>query len=196
MIYIKTNNFTDNFKKKVKGVIFENEFLKIRMINSNYPYLEMNKKGAVCIPFDSNLDLYILSKTRPDGETLLEFPRGFVEEGESHLDGGVRELQEETSLTALKAKYLGRIQPDTGIVNADVQIIAFLVDGLDKDSLSHYDKCDKETNHILKIPVADLDDYLLSAEVVDGYTLAGMGKFRAFLRQGILEEFGIGTFEL
>lgn len=38
--------------KKQNDILYSNEFLDIEMINPNYPFLMVKKRGAVTVPYD------------------------------------------------------------------------------------------------------------------------------------------------
>jgi 8-oxo-dGTP pyrophosphatase MutT (NUDIX family) len=110
-----------------KDMLFSNEFLEIKMINPNYPFLIMKKRGAVTVPYDEEDNIYMLLKNRPNIGTFYELPRGFVEKDEDFLTGALRELLEETGMTAIKHIFLGEIQPDTGIMSNSVKVYSLQV---------------------------------------------------------------------
>lgn len=136
--------------------MYENPFLQINLINQNYPFIRMNKHGAVVVPFDKKGNVYLLLKSRPDIGKYLELPRGFVENAESFQIGALRELEEETGMKPLKSKQLGWVQPDTGIMNNSVAVFGVLVGGTDTKEVQHYDGVDNELNKMYSLDVPEI----------------------------------------
>ncbi|WP_434576990.1 NUDIX hydrolase [Thermoanaerobacterium thermosaccharolyticum] len=159
-----------------KDIIYSNEFLAIKMINPNYPFLIMKKNGAVTVPYDSEGNIYMLHKSRPNIGTYYELPRGFVENDEDFISGAVRELLEETGMECIEHKYLGEIQPDTGIISNKVKAYEMLVDN-HKKHYTHYDKADKELVKIKKLTKKDVEKLILDKKIVCGYTLSALNLF-------------------
>ena len=75
--------------------------------------------GGVCIvPIDSDNNFWCVRQFRyPFMESLLEFPAGKLEPGEDPLLCAIRELQEETGLTAGAITYLGPMYPSPGYLD-------------------------------------------------------------------------------
>ena len=159
--------------------MYENSFLKIDLINTNYPYLKMNKQGAVVVPFDERGNIYLLLKDRPDIGKYLELPRGFVENSESFSIGALRELEEETGMVPLKSKQLGWVQPDTGIVNNSVAIFGVLVGGTDTKEVSHYDEADGELNKMYSLTMYEIMQLIKDQQILCGFTLSGLMMYMA-----------------
>jgi len=72
--------------------------------------------GGVCIiPIEPDGTLWCVRQFRyPMMEELIEFPAGKLERGEDPLACAIRELSEETGLTAGRVDYLGPMYPSPG----------------------------------------------------------------------------------
>lgn len=159
-------------------ILYSNEFLDIEMINPNYPFLHMKKRGAVVVPYDNKGNIYLLKKNRKNIGTYYEVPRGFVESEESFQVGALRELFEETGMESLKTELLGIVQPDTGVMNNSVKIYAMLVRER-KDYYKHYDYSDKEVCNVVKVSLEQISQLILEGRIICSYTLSGICMFKA-----------------
>lgn len=160
------------------NILYSNNFLDIKMINPNYPYLEMKRNGAVTVPYDEDGNIYLLYKKREIGY-FYEVPRGFVESSEDYMSGAVRELLEETGMSHIKVDFLGSVQADTGIMNNKVQIYALQVN-MNKKSFNHFDEADNEKNKVVRVSKDEIRDLIIQNRIVCGYTLSALSLFWAY----------------
>lgn len=167
-------------KKNTQDILFSNEFMDIVMINPNYPFLQMKKYGVVTIPYDKNGNIYMLHKSRNNIGKYYELPRGFVEHKEDFQTGALRELLEETGMKAGKITRLSKVQPDTGLLSNNVEIIALEVLEKDDNSYSHYDSVDNESNLVVKLNESQINNLLLNNEIICGYTMSALFLFKTF----------------
>ena len=98
-------------------------------------YLKLHQKngGVVIIPVYK--DKYAIIQHSRNGEVLYEFPRGFLEAGETHLLGGERELKEELNLDSSSSHSLGHLLTDSGIISDEIQAILCKIDDITHLSL-------------------------------------------------------------
>lgn len=163
-------------------ILYENAFLKIKMINQNYPFLLMQKNGVVTVPYDDYGNVYMLIKHRPNVGVFYELPRGFVENSEDYKSGAVRELIEETGVTPLTATLLGQIQPDTGVMNNNVRMFALKVNSANiSENHVHFDEIDKDTNKVIRLSKVQIDSLITQGKIIDGYTLGALSSFYAHI---------------
>lgn len=66
---------------------------------------------------------------------LIEFPRGFIENGESHIDGAERELREELNLVSVNSYLLGELVTDSGLISDNVRAVICEVKDISQLSL-------------------------------------------------------------
>ena len=102
-------------------VIFENSMLSVSVDELGYIKLRQKNGGVVIIPIHKNK--YAIIQHSRNGEDLYEFPRGFIESGETHLTGGERELKEELNLETSNSYVLGELSTDSGLISDKIQAI-------------------------------------------------------------------------
>ena len=156
------------------SVLYENEFLSVILNNPNYPFIKMNKSGAILVPYDKGGNIYFIEKDRPNIGKYYELPRGFVENGEDVKVGALRELLEETGMTTDLIELLGYIQPDSGIMNNPVPVYQVLVKA--KDDYIHYDDADEDNCKILRRDMYHVDKYIDEGKIVCGFTQSALMK--------------------
>lgn len=86
-------------------------------------HLRISQKhgGVVVIP-ECNGKYALIQHSR-NGVVLIEFPRGFIENGESHIDGAERELREELNLVSVNSYLLGELVTDSGLITDNVRAV-------------------------------------------------------------------------
>lgn len=156
------------------SVLYENEFLSVILNNPNYPFIKMNKSGAILVPYDEDGNIYFIEKDRPNIGKYYELPRGFIENGEDVKVGALRELLEETGMTTDLIELLGYIQPDSGIMNNPVPVYQVLVKA--KDDYIHYDDADEDNCKILRRDMYHVDKYIDEGKIVCGFTQSALMK--------------------
>ena len=161
------------------NILFENEFLKIEMINPNYPFIHSIKGGAIVVPYDKDGNIYLLYRNRINIGEGYELPRGFIEKGESYEIGALRELKEETGMEVTNVTSLGYLQPDTGITNNKIQIYAVLVEK-HKD-YSYSDEDGGENYKIKRVDKKNLKKLIANGNIFCGLTLSALQKYDAII---------------
>jgi ADP-ribose pyrophosphatase len=137
--------------------------------------------GGVCIAALTDDDEIILVKQfrYPFGEALLEIPAGKLESGEDHYNAGLRELAEECGATPSHYEYLGVIYPSVAYLSEKIHIyyatdLQFGETDFDED----------EYLDIVKIPFEKAVDMVLSNEIKDAKTVAGILMINAIRDKG------------
>ena len=129
--------------------------------------------GAVgIVPVDDEGFVYMVRQFRyPFGEELLEIPAGKLEEGEEQrqLEAAVRELREETGLTAETMDYLGVIYPSVAILTERIHL--YLARGLTQGEL---ELDEDEFLNVERIPFGELEDRIHRGEIRDGKTICAL----------------------
>lgn len=98
-----------------KKIVWENDSVAVgELVNdngeqiNNRSFVELKNKVALIVPIDGD-NVYLLKEYRSlMGKTVWRVPAGHLDGDEGPLDGGARELLEETGLTSNKLTLLGQ----------------------------------------------------------------------------------------
>ena len=127
-------------------------------------------RGAVAVAaIDDDENIYLVRQFRyAFGEELLEIPAGKLEEGETDdpLNAALRELREETGLTAEHISFCGVIYPSVGMLTEKIYI--YTAHGLTKG------ECDPDEDEYLNVevvPLKELDELIKKGEIRDAKTI-------------------------
>lgn len=136
--------------------------------------------GVTVIPVDEAGNVCCVRQYRyPYGEHVLETPAGKLEKGEDPLDCAVRELGEETGLTAENYVFLGKLYPSPGYCGEILYI--YLATGL-KPGKQHLDA--GEFLDVEKYSLDALTDMVMRNEIVDAKTAVAVLKAKRYLEEG------------
>ena len=117
--------------------------------------------AAVIIPETEDKQFIMIKEPRtPIGKTVIAFPAGMIEEGESEEEGAIRELEEETGFRAGKIKKLRKVYPAIGYSNENVTI--FLAKDLIK---THRHLDETEDIEVIMIPIKEVKEMLDNDEI-------------------------------
>lgn len=153
----------------------------VELINGKTAFREVveHPGGVVILAVDHQKRAYMVRQYRyPIGKELLEVPAGKLERGEAPLDGAIRELKEETGLTAGKLIYFGGTYPSPGFCDEQLYIYLAL-------ELSQGEACPDE-DEFLRVEAIDLDELAemaLRGELPDGKTINAIFMAREYLRK-------------
>jgi ADP-ribose pyrophosphatase len=165
--------------------VFEGKIVNIRLdsvelVNGKTSFREVveHAGGVVILAVDENNRAYMVRQFRyPIGRAKLEVPAGKLEKGEDPLEGAVRELREETGLTAEQIIYFGGTYPSPGF--CDEQLHIYLALGLTQG-----EACPDE-DEFLNLEVIDLDELaamIMRGELQDGKSINAIFMAREYLR--------------
>ena len=128
--------------------------------------------GVGILPVDADGNCYLVRQFRyPFGRMLLEVPAGKLEKGEDPLVCGVRELSEETGLTADRLIDFGTCYTSPGFSTEVLHLYMAL--GLHAGK-KHPDQ--DEFLNIEKIPLETLQEMVMRNEISDGKTVISILK--------------------
>ena len=133
--------------------------------------------GACIMPVTDQGEVYLVRQFRYAlGEEMWELPAGKLEAGEDPFEAAKRELTEECGVYADEYISLGQIYPTVGY---DTEIIyIWAARGLHPAAM-HLDADEFLTPE--RIPLAQAYEMVLSGEIKDAKTVAGILKFKALL---------------
>lgn len=159
--------------------IYEGKVLSVRRDDVVFPNGSKSTReivehhGAVAvIPVDDEGFVTMVRQYRyAFDEELLEIPAGKLEPGEenAHREAAIRELEEETGLTADTVEYLGVIYPSVAILTERIHL--FLARGLHQGEM-HLDE--DEYLNTERIPYAKLRAMVANGEIRDGKTISAL----------------------
>ncbi len=134
------------------------------------PYFVVELPESVCAMAVTENNEVILAKQyrHPIGETLLEIPGGFIDQGESPDTAIERELLEETGYAFTKFDYLGKVAANPGALNNYTHL--YLARGGKKISAQALDH--NEEIEVLKVPLAEMRRMLQQNEIKQALHLA------------------------
>ena len=140
-------------------------------------------KGATCIvPITDNDEILMVRQYRYAlGEVTLEIPAGKLDPNETPENCALRELAEETGMTAGKIVSLGKIYTSVGFCDEVIHMYAAI--GLKPHELS---PDEDEFLTLVKIPIAELHKMILDGEITDAKTVAAVLKVIALRDAGQL----------
>jgi ADP-ribose diphosphatase len=122
--------------------------------------------AIVAVDADDNV-VFVRQERAPVGRKLLELPAGKIDPGESPLECGRRELQEETGLRGGDWIELGTIFTSPGFTDEVMHL--FAATGVEEGDASPEED---EELELVRVPAGELRG--LVSEIEDGKTLAGL----------------------
>lgn len=127
--------------------------------------------GVAVLPIDKNGDVILVRQFRyPYGEALLEIPAGKMDKGEEgHRECGIRELREETGMTASELVYMGQMYPSPGFLNEVLHL--YCAKGLTQGET---EPDEDEFVETVRIPMEKLCEMIAKDEIRDAKTIAAV----------------------
>lgn len=166
-------------EEKYKGVIVRVVLDRVELMDGKITRREVvEHPGGVCVlPVDENGLCYMVRQFRyPFGKMLLEAPAGKLEKGEDPLACGVRELSEETGLSAEEMIPMGSMCTSPGY--STERLYLYLARGLHRGE-SHPDE--GEFLNVERYPLSELVEMVMRNEIDDGKTVAAILKAEKIL---------------
>ena len=138
--------------------------------------------GGICVvPITENGEVLMVEQYRyPYGEVILEIPAGKRDGNEEPLEGGKRELREETGAVAENYTFLGELYPTPGYCGEVIYM--YLATGL---SSGETDPDDDEFLNVKKIPLEKAVDMIMKGEIKDAKTQTAILKVERMLKNDI-----------
>ena len=134
--------------------------------------------GAVCvIPVTEDGDVIFVNQFRyAFNKVTLEVPAGKLEKGEDPLEAAMRELSEETGLSAKNVVYLGELYTTPALI--DEVIHMYLATDL-VEGKQHLDE--DEFINTLKMPLSEAVQKVMNGEIKDAKTQTILLKAEKYL---------------
>ncbi|HBR1702044.1 NUDIX domain-containing protein [Klebsiella pneumoniae] len=152
----------------MNNIILENQYLKVFTNESGHLRITQKHGGAVVIPECNGR--YALIQHSRDGIVLIEFPRGFIESGESHINGAERELKEELNFSSVNSYILGELVTDSGLITDNVRAVVCEI--IDPSQLSL-----QSSEGVMGCQFYTYDEIILlvkDGKIKDNFTLASL----------------------
>ena len=135
--------------------------------------------GVAVVALDEEGNVYLVRQYRhPFEKILLEIPAGKLNYGEDPFSCGVRELKEETGLSAKQFDFLGSFMVSPGFCGEKIYI--YLARGL---SAGDMNLDPDEFLEVEKMPLSNLMDMIMANEIEDGKTVIGILKTNEYLKR-------------
>ena len=135
--------------------------------------------GVAVIAVDENNMVYFVRQyRRPMDKDLLELPAGKLEKGEDHRIGAIRELKEETGLTAKNLTYLAATAASPGYTSEIIHL--YLATDLTRGEAT------PDEGEFLNVETYSLDkaaQMVLKGEIIDGKTINAIFMAKEILKK-------------
>lgn len=180
---MKLNEETTGTEQIFKGQIITVRRDTVRLPNGNSSTREVveHPGGVAIVALNDKNEVYIERQYRhPFGRVITEIPAGKLDADEDPFDCCVRELHEETGLTAARYDYLGKFMLSPGYCREWIHI--YLARGLSKGEA----KLDPdEFLELETVPFEKAIDMVMRCELEDAKTVIGLLKTHEFLKNKI-----------
>lgn len=135
--------------------------------------------GGICVvPITEKGEVLMVEQYRyPYSEVVLEIPAGKRDGNEEPLEGGKRELREETGAIAENYTFLGELYPTPGYCGEIIYM--YLATGL---SYGETDPDEDEFLNLKKIPLETAVEMIMNGEIKDAKTQAAILKAERLLK--------------
>ena len=177
-------DYTENKIRTINGyngLIVKVELDRISLPDGKEAYREVVRHpgGVSILALDDENNVVCVRQYRYCfGEHLLEIPAGKLEYGEDPYECAVRELSEETGITAGKIVSLGEIYPSPGFCKEVLHLYLAMDLSYGKAHLDPGEFLD-----VIKVPFDELLGQVMSGEIKDGKTVAAVLKTKIYLEE-------------
>lgn len=165
-----------NTRKVFEGKIFDIKVDDITLPDGRAAEREilLHPGGVVILPITNDGKIILVKQYRyAVGKTLLEIPAGKLEKGEDPTEAAVRELEEETGCRAVKIRKFGNLVPVAGYSSEIMH--GYICEDMEDTMEQKLDE--DEFIEIVKLPIEEVKEKILSGEIQDGKTVAFVLKY-------------------
>ena len=167
-------------------VVYENPWVRVREDAVIDPSGARGIYGVVetadalgCVPLTDDLEVYLVGQHRyPHDSYSWELPEGGRHEGETVEEGTLRELNEETGLSADRLTSLGTIHTSNCFTNETAYL--FMAEGLVEGDAN---PDPTEELAVKKVPFADAMDMVIDGRIQDSMSIVALYRARDLLRE-------------
>lgn len=166
-------------QEKYRGVIVNVRLDEVELENGAVAPREVvsHPGGVAVLPLHADGTVTMVEQFRyPFFKVLTELPAGKLDPGEDHRACGLRELREETGLSAGEFTYLGCLLLSPGYSNEVLHL--YLAQALTQGK-QHTDP--DEFLNLRRVPFATLAEQALSGQIQDAKTVAAILKTKVLL---------------
>ena len=157
--------------------VFEGRLIKVRVDNvvvadGRHAEREIveHPDAVVMVALDKSDNVLLVNQYRaPLGKKLLEIPAGIIEKAEDAEATVIREMQEETGYKPQKVDFLLGFYTSPGFSNEYLHL--YLVTDLIPSRLEAEDTASIE---LVRVPVSQVKELILSGRIQDAKTIAGL----------------------
>lgn len=178
-----------SWKRLDSRVIYENPWMEVRedhVINpgggrNHYGYIHFKNRAIAIVPLDDEGNTWLVGQQRYTlGEYSWELPMGGAPLDEAPLSAAMRELKEETGLTAERWSEVMRLHTSNSIT--DEVGIVFIAEGLTQGETEFEETEDLE---IRKLPLADAVQLVNDGEITDAVSVAAILRVAALRKASL-----------
>ena len=106
------------------GRLYDDEVISPNGQAGRYLRWQWDRNGVVVVPRQGDKFALVAMYRYPIADVSLEFPRGGREPGESVESAALRELREETGFVGTDVRVLGRVHPETGLIESSIDVVS------------------------------------------------------------------------
>jgi len=174
--------------KKIQ--VAENRFIKVNMDilefakgveGTHIKVSPQNDGGVVLFVKNQNNNIYLHHAYHyASDDVFLELIRGFQDADEDSMTSAKRELEEEISYNyeiVSEPIFLGKIYPDTTILNSYASLYTIEIES--KDKLPQHQDTMEALGNGAFYPLDELNKLIAKGEITDGYTLSAYAILKA-----------------
>ena len=170
-----------SFDYKYKGKIINLRVDKALLPNGAVSTREVvEHNGGICVvPITENKEVLMVEQYRyPYSEVVLEIPAGKRDGNEEPLEGGKRELKEETGAVAQNYTFLGELYPSPGYCGETIYM--YLATGL---TYGETNPDEDEFLNLKKIPLEKVVEMIMNGKIKDAKTQVAVLKAERILKK-------------